>query len=201
LAIREALAVRRLKQGEERLWQEYARSVQPLKGRADPLPAPGPDPVEPVPPAALPASPPPPAQARRKAGGPVLPPPSLVPPVAVGQREHGLDDTSWRALSTGRLRPERRLDLHGQKAQAAFQLLHAFLQRAHAERLRCVEIITGAGSGPEGGILRRELPHWLSRPDLRHLVLAAVHPHRANLGSVRLLLRRRGGSTRSRTLP
>ena len=89
------------------------------------------------------------------------------------------------------MRAQRRLDLHGRTAQRAFEALHAFLLRAQSERLRCVEVITGAGSGPEGGILRRELPHWLARHDLRHLVLAAVHPHRGNVGSVRLLLRRR----------
>ena len=91
------------------------------------------------------------------------------------------------------MRAQRRLDLHGRTAQHAFEALHAFLLRAQAEKLRCVEIITGAGSGPEGGILRRELPHWLTRPDLRHLVMAAVHPHARNVGSVRLLLRRRSG--------
>ena len=69
--------------------------------------------------------------------------------------------------------------------------LHGFLLRAQAEHLRCVEIITGVGSGQEGGILRRELPLWLSRQDLHHLVLAAVHPHPGNPGSVRVLLRRR----------
>ncbi|MGI4957710.1 MAG: Smr/MutS family protein [Janthinobacterium lividum] len=180
---------RRLKDGEQRLWVEYAREVKPLRGRppsalpkvADQPPAP----VPPLPaPAVLAAPPaaPKPAPARS---------PLARRPVEIGERQSGLDDTSWRSLSNGRLRAERRLDLHGQRAQTAFMLLHDFLLRAQHERLRCVEIITGAGSGPEGGILRRELPHWLSRHDLRHLVLAAVHPHSGNVGSVRVLLRRR----------
>ncbi|WP_419729045.1 Smr/MutS family protein [Lichenicola sp.] len=180
---------RRLKEGEQRLWVEYAREVRPLRGR---------------PPKSLPDLPPPvppPAPTPPIAAGPVLPPAATRPPgrpvpaprrpVEIGVRLAGLDDTSWRALSSGRLRPERRLDLHGERAQTAFQLLHDFLLRAQSERLRCVEIITGAGSGPEGGILRRELPHWLNRHDLRHLVLAAVHPRAGNVGSVRVLLRRR----------
>ena len=61
----------------------------------------------------------------------------------------------------------------------------AFLRAAHAEGLRCVEVVTG-----QGGVLRRELPLWLNLPELRALVLAAAHPHAANPGSVRLLLRR-----------
>jgi DNA-nicking Smr family endonuclease len=53
-----------------------------------------------------------------------------------------------------------------------------------------VAIVTGKGSG-EGGILRRELPHWLNLPSVRPLILGAAHPHRANTGAIHLLLRRR----------
>ena len=82
-------------------------------------------------------------------------------------------------------------------AHHAFAALRSFLRTAHADRVRCVEIVTGRGK--EGtGVLRRELPLWLNLPDLRPLVLAAAHPHAsnamhthtANPGSVRLLLRR-----------
>jgi DNA-nicking Smr family endonuclease len=88
------------------------------------------------------------------------------------------------------LAPERRLDLHGLTAQRAHAVLVAFLRSAHADRLRCVEVITGRGSREETGVLRRELPLWLNLPDIRPLVLAAAHPHAANQGAVRLLLRR-----------
>ncbi|MGY6769713.1 Smr/MutS family protein [Komagataeibacter sp. NFXK3] len=110
----------------------------------------------------------------------------------IGVRRPGLDDTSWRGLVSGKLRPERRLDLHGQVAQTAFHRLHGFLIQAHADNVRCVEIITGLGSGHHGGILRRELPFWLGRGDLGRLILAVVHPHAANQGAVRVLLRRPG---------
>ena len=69
--------------------------------------------------------------------------------------------------------------------------LHAFLIQASAERLRCVEVITGRGSGEQGGVLRRELPHWLNRAELRPLIVAAQHPQPGNVGAVRILLRRR----------
>jgi DNA-nicking Smr family endonuclease len=75
-------------------------------------------------------------------------------------------------------------------AQRAFHSLTSFLLTAHAERLRCVEIVTGRGSGEGTGVIRRELPLWLNLPSLRPLVLAAAHPHAANQGAVRLLLRR-----------
>ncbi|PYD48895.1 Smr/MutS family protein [Novacetimonas pomaceti] len=110
--------------------------------------------------------------------------------IEIGVRRPGLDDTSWRGLVSGRLRPQRRLDLHGQIAQTAFHRLHAFLLQARVDNVRCVEIITGLGSGANGGILRRELPLWLGRADMRRFILAVVHPHAANQGAVRVLLRR-----------
>jgi DNA-nicking Smr family endonuclease len=114
------------------------------------------------------------------------------PPVHVGAAPAGLDRATWTRFRTGKLAPSRTLDLHGQTAHRAFAALHAFLLGAYAEGVRCVEVVTGRGQG-EGGVLRRELPHWLNGPELRHLVLAASHPHPANPGSVRLLLRRARG--------
>ena len=74
--------------------------------------------------------------------------------------------------------------------QRAFHAMSSFLRTAHAEGLRCVEVVTGRGRAEGGGAIRRELPFWLNQPEIRTLVLAAVHPHPANPGSVRLLLRR-----------
>jgi DNA-nicking Smr family endonuclease len=111
-------------------------------------------------------------------------------PLAVGDAPGGVDAATWQRLRGGKLVPERKLDLHGYTAQRAYHALVSFLRSAHADRLRCVEVVTGRGSGDETGVLRRELPMWLNRPDLRPLVLAASHPHATNPGAVRLLLRR-----------
>jgi DNA-nicking Smr family endonuclease len=102
----------------------------------------------------------------------------------------GLDRSTWTRFSGGRLPPARTLDLHGRAAQAAFHALHHFVQTAHRDRVRVVEVITGRGSGETGGVIRRELPLWLNLPALRPLILAASHPHAANPGAVRLLLRK-----------
>jgi DNA-nicking Smr family endonuclease len=108
----------------------------------------------------------------------------------VGVAPGGLDDRRWRDLRRGRTRPERTLDLHGARAQEAHAAVRAFLWRARADGLRCVAIVTGRGSSPEGGVLRRELPHWLNAPELRPLLLGAAHPHATNPGAVHVLLRR-----------
>lgn len=157
-------------------WQEFARHVRRLPGRTLPdAPAPAP--------AAKPAAPPP---LPRVTAAPRHTPSTLI----TGLHPPGLDRASWQRFQGGRMVPSRTLDLHGKTAQAAFHALERFLHSAHAEHLRCVEVITGRGSGEQGGVIRRELPMWLNLPSLRPLVLATCHPHPSNAGSTRLLLRR-----------
>jgi DNA-nicking Smr family endonuclease len=97
-----------------------------------------------------------------------------------GRHPPGRDRSTWQRFSAGQL-----------TAHAAYHALDHFLRAAHADRVRCVEVITGRGSGEQGGVIRRELPLWLNLPSLRPLVLATAHPHAANAGSTRVLLRRR----------
>jgi DNA-nicking Smr family endonuclease len=111
-------------------------------------------------------------------------------PLTIGQAPGGVDRATWERFRSGKLTVSRTLDLHGLTAQQAFHAVSGFLRAAQADRLRCVEIVTGRGSRGEGGVIRREFREWLNRPDLRSLVLAAAHPHPANPGAVNVLLRR-----------
>lgn len=158
----------RLTEADKRVWASYAGRVRPLPGR--PQIAPEIQPAMPM-------------QSRLGATPHTRRAPLL--PLVVGTQPGGVDAASWQRLRTGRRTVERRLDLHGHTAQRAFHALAAFLHSAQGEGLRCVEVITG-----QGGVLRRELPLWLNLPEFRSLVLAAAHPHAANPGAVRLLLRR-----------
>lgn len=168
---------RTLTEPDRAAWASYARQVRPLRGVAMPEPPPeAPAPV--VSPSAVAA----PATPVRSA--------ARLAEITTGEAPAGLDAGTWNRLRSGRLAPVRTLDLHGRTAQAAFRALEHFLHQAAAERLRCVEVITGRGAGEQGGVIRRELPLWLNRPDLRPLVLATTHPHPANPGSTRILLRR-----------
>ncbi|WP_336945089.1 Smr/MutS family protein [Asaia sp. HN010] len=194
---------RDLSADEESLWQAFARTILPLRGRQIMSPRkrhsralrgaasglPTPIPVnseqegttqltmrvrEVIRPAATPSK-----------------PVRIQDRLEINGRQPGLDTTSWNALSTGKMRPQRRLDLHGHFAQDAFHKLHHFLHACSAQGIRCVEVITGLGSGQEGGVIRQELPHWLERGDIRPLILAVVHTHKKNKGAVRILLRAR----------
>jgi len=172
------------READTETWARYASLVRPLPGRARPalpvLPNAAGETATPAAEAAPRASP-----ALRHASRP-----AASPPLAIGAEPPGVDRATFKRLRSGRLGAGRTLDLHGLTAQRAFHVLAGFLRTAQAEHLRCVEVITGRGNGETGGVIRRELPLWLNRPDLRGLVLAAVHPHPANPGAVRLLLRR-----------
>ena len=160
----------RLTEADRALWASYASRIRPLAGRESV--APGPEPT-----VALPARRGPTAAARTGH--------AKLAPLAIGTHPGGVDSATWHRFRTGKLPAARTLDLHGHTAQRAFHSLATFLRVAHAEGLRCVEVVTG-----QGGVLRREVPLWLNLPELRGVVLAATHPHAANPGSVRLLLRR-----------
>jgi len=171
---------------EASLWRRFVAGagVTPLRPPQDPVPDPPAPPPEQDRDAAV-TSPHPRERERNKvrAAQPLA-------ALAIGVAPGGLDRKRWDDLRRGRTRPERILDLHGRRAEEAHDAVRRFVLGAQAEGLRCVAIVTGKGTGETGGVLRRELPHWLNAPPLRGLILAIAHPHRANTGAVHLLLRR-----------
>nr|WP_281354695.1 Smr/MutS family protein [Roseospira navarrensis] len=78
--------------------------------------------------------------------------------------------------------------------ERAHHALTAFLHRAHDRGARCVLVVTGKGSGREGGgVLRRDVPHWLGLPDVRRIVLSVTQAQirDGGEGALYVLLRRR----------
>ena len=171
---------RRLSEADRFLWNAYVGGLAPLRNRTPATTAASPTPM----PSTRAAETGGKTEAKAKA------PRTIAQPLTVGTPPGGLDTTTWKRFRSGRLTAGRTLDLHGMTTQRAFQALLSFLQAAHAEQIRCVEVVTGRGSAETGGIIRREFPHWLNRPDIRPLILGAAHPHALNPGSVRLILRR-----------
>jgi len=168
-------ARRGLSADDTAVWAHFVRQIALLPGRRAPLPPPDAPAMIIAPRLAVPHA---------------LPPRAISAPISIGAQPGGVDNATWQKFRTGKLAASRTLDLHGRTAQRAFHALAAFIRTAHADKQRCVEVITGRGSGEAGGVLRREFPMWLNLPDIRPLILAAAHPHAANPGSVRLLLRR-----------
>jgi DNA-nicking Smr family endonuclease len=171
---------RGLTEADQALWATYASHLAPLRGRIG-VTAPKPLKLDTVPAAPTP---------RPKVADQASKPRKMASPLTVGDQPGGIDSATWQRFRSGKLVAVRKLDLHGMTAQRAFHALVSFIRTAHAEQIRCVEVVTGRGSGETGGVIRREFPHWLNLPEIRPLILGATHPHALNPGSVRLILRR-----------
>ena len=110
-----------------------------------------------------------------------------VPPLApIGRRDRA-------KLSRGRQEIDARLDLHGMTQMRAHRVLFAFLQRAHSDGLTFVLVITGKGKvgglESERGVLRRQVPEWLSLPEFRSLVVGFEEAHIGHGGEGALYVR------------
>ena len=174
---------RALSEEERALWESVAKQVKPLRKRHRALkpPAALPEPEANVTPKPV-ASPKPMAPAR------VIPasrpePPPLAP---IGRRERS-------QLSRGRKEIDARVDLHGMTQIRAHRVLLTFLQRAHHDGLTFVLVITGkgkvGGSESERGVLRRQVPQWLSLPEFRSLVVGFEEAHIGHGGEGALYVR------------
>jgi DNA-nicking Smr family endonuclease len=178
---------RSLSEEERALWESVARQARPLakKHRAAKPQAVAPDAQAPV--AAKPEASPKshPSGSIARAPKPTVPP--APPPLApLGRRERS-------HLSRGRKEIEARLDLHGMTQTRAHRALSGFLQRAHIEGLTFVLVITGkgrtVGAESERGVLRRQVPLWLSLPEFRTLVVGFEEAHIGHGGEGALYVR------------
>ncbi|QOZ65187.1 MULTISPECIES: Smr/MutS family protein [Bradyrhizobium] len=154
---------RALSEEERELWDLVAKHVKPLRKHRAPKPPAGQRAESsPAAPAMRPASSPRPVAA---APAPRVAKPAMPPLAPLGKRER-------TKLSRGRSEIEARLDLHGMTQMRAHRALTGFLHRAHHDGLTFVLVITGKGrSGGESGVLRRQVPEWLSLPEFRAFVV------------------------------
>ncbi len=163
------------------MWESVARQIKPLRKKHRAITA---------------LSAPPSAEARAAAKIAVHPKPvpstvpqpkkpSAPPLVPLGRRERS-------QLSKGKKEIEARLDLHGMTQARAHRALSGFLHRAHGDGLTFVLVITGkgkVGAESERGVLRREVPQWLSHPEFRTLVVGFEEAHVGHGGAGALYVR------------
>jgi DNA-nicking Smr family endonuclease len=118
----------------------------------------------------------------------IAPPPKPhAPPLApIGRRDRA-------KLSRGKQEIDARIDLHGMTQTRAHRALFGFLQRAHHEGFTFVLVITGkgkvGGAESERGVLRRQVPHWLSLPEFRSMVVGFEEAHIGHGGEGALYVR------------
>jgi DNA-nicking Smr family endonuclease len=170
------------------LFHRAMAGVRPLKRRSRPAPAQAAGETG----APEPAGPPKP---RGRTGAPATRPATRVDPAALfrgdgdarpAARAAGDAPVSDKGLAEklrrGRLRIDRRIDLHGLTQSRAHAVVLRALAEAHEAGERTILIITGTGlrkklmtrdpGAAQPGILRAALPHWLAVPPLSGLVLA-----------------------------
>lgn len=96
-----------------------------------------------------------------------------------------MDQKSFGKLKRGKLKPEGRIDLHGMTLDRAHPALTQFILSSHGKGRRLVLVITGKGKqrdegGPipvRHGVLRHQVPQWLSMPPLASAVLQVMQAH------------------------
>lgn len=174
---------RHLSPEERALWDHVTRQAQPLHPRPRTAPE-VPEPPKPV--SAQPEMPPIPAfrlgeKADHRRSDDLVS--GLVEdmgrlPIRMDARTHG-------KMKKGKLIPEARIDLHGMTVAQAHPALTGFLLTAHAQGRRLVLVITGKGKARDDwapmpvrqGVLRHQVPVWLSLPPLAQVVLQVTPAH------------------------
>jgi DNA-nicking Smr family endonuclease len=147
---------RGLSDDEIEVWTTVTRSIKPLKKprrvvKAETDVAP---PSRKMPPkvAVAKPQPAPPPSAKR--------PPAPPPLASLSRREK-------QRVARGHDEIDARLDLHGHTQDEAHAALLRFLRRTSAAEKKLVLVITG-----KSGVLRRQVPMWLSTAEFRPLVIS-----------------------------
>ncbi len=122
------------------------------------------------------------------------PSPSSTVSNSVDKQAPKLDGRCKTKLEKGKIPVEAVLDLHGMTKNDAFDALARFITSGFHSQKRCILVITGKGSRSSDGVgvLKSQLPTWITTPPLDHYVLdhaPAVQKHGGG-GAFYIYLRR-----------
>jgi DNA-nicking Smr family endonuclease len=198
---------RRILTPEEReIWARVAHTAQPMHPKVKAS-----HPPEPRPAPAVPKPKPPMRDLMRdfQIGDSSRPLPQghdVLPPLEerLAQQPLRMDRKTHQQMVRGKTAPEGRIDLHGMTLSEAHPELIHFILRSHENGKRLVLVITGKGKlrddwGPiptRLGILRHQVPVWLTQPPLGSVVMqiAPAHLKHGGTGAYYVYLRRAGGA-------
>lgn len=192
---------RSLDEADLEVWKQVTRTLRPM--RPDVVPTTVPDPE------ALPKKPLPPVPEPRQPfrlgtqAKPQTATHDLVPPLSdrLAAQPLRMDARTFGKMKRGKISPDSRIDLHGMTLAQAHPALIRFILNAQSHGHRMVIVITGKGrdrrdDGPipaPRGLLRHNVPLWLSRPPLAACVLQVTDAHHRHGGSGALYVYLRKG--------
>ena len=113
-------------------------------------------------------------------------------PVNLAMPVHaGIDRRSAKKLQQGKMALDARVDLHGLSQLHARQRLQSFIYRSMEMGLRTILVITGKGKAGRG-VLRENVPQWLSEPPLSEVIIAfgPSQPQDGGAGALYVRLKR-----------
>ncbi len=102
-----------------------------------------------------------------------------------------MDRRRFERMKKGKMAIDARIDLHGMTQARAQAALGLFVRDSHSAGKRLLLVITGKGrdKGDDDiiparrGVLKHQVPRWLSQPPLAALVLQVSPAHRRHGGS------------------
>ncbi|MGV6810807.1 MAG: Smr/MutS family protein [Brevirhabdus sp.] len=183
------------------LWDKVRKSAEPLNRR--PLPEPAAGPVKAPKTIKVERTVNPGTFRVGEKARPVPPGHDLAPSVGqkVAAQPVRMDKNRFGDMKRGKIKPEARIDLHGMTLAQAHPALNAFVIGQYERGARLVLVITGKGkSKPEPGpiptrvgVLKHQVPHWLTSPPLSQVVLqiSQAHQRHGGIGAYYVYLKRR----------
>ena len=176
--------MRSLSPEEAELWAKVTETIRPLSRETPVLLVPPPEQVQPAKQPAV-----------SKPKNPALPPtpPAVAPKAVVGST---LDGTWDKSIRSGRIEPDRTLDLHGLNLERAWTAIDQALEKAIGSGERVLLLITGharQGEPPiKRGRIRAAVHDWLaaSRHAQRIAAVRGAHRRHGGGGSLYIILRR-----------
>lgn len=201
---------RELSEDERRLWEQAMRETTALRSQEPgaAIPRPADDPKHPTPPNQSRDAR---RQPRPQRSDTISAPPPQRPRSAPSEATlTPLARREARRIARDPESIDARLDLHGMRQREAYPALKGFLRASQARGHRLVLVITGKGVARETareeyeaweatpfyesprGVLRRQVPQWLSKPELRDVVagVSPAHPRHGGEGALYVRLRR-----------
>jgi len=109
----------------------------------------------------------------------------------IGQRI-GLSGNELKKIRQGKIKIEKKIDLHGYTELQAKERLEKFIELCINQDIRSILVITGKGHGKNQGVIKKNISYWLNNKNLRSKILAFDYaaPKHGGTGAMYVFLKK-----------